>query len=414
MSQVRSDTHSTVAEGEIPVVDPAEITLFAKPGEDWRARYDALREQHPFFRVGPDPTVWFTRYDACREILSDGELFWAGAFQTPDAPKIMGWDKQPAWDRESAAEAVRRHIHVRKALMPRFTPSECDRWIPRMREIANDLIDRFAAAGEADFVNDFSRHFFPVLGMEILGAPLEDWGRLAEWQHEVFKVPPDISGAKLLDLQNPTMEAIVDYVEQLIESKRSSPGDDFIGHLLRAEKDGMLLPEEVRWAGTIFVLGSGHTVTAHLGYVFKYLAEHPDLRLQVIREPEKIDSIGEELLRLHALFGHTRTVTEDMEFHGCSLRKGDVVFVCYTMPCRDPRGPGQEELDFGRDSTRHLAWNFAWKQCIGIHFARRARRVALEEWHARIPEYRIRDGVELVEQVYAGIGYHSLPFVWQT
>jgi len=157
---------------------------------------------------------------------------------------------------------------------------------------------------------------------------------------------------------------------------------------------------------------SGHTVASSLGYVFRHLADHPEHQQLITSDPSVIPTLCEELLRLYALFGHTRTVTRDVEFHGVQLSRGDKVFVMYTMPNRDPRCPGFDQFDPRRERNPHLAFNFGPRRCIGQHWAKISRDIAVAEWHERIPEYRIKPGAELREQVYAGVGYWSLPLVW--
>ena len=51
--------------------------------------------------------------------------------------------------------------------------------------------------------------------------------------------------------------------------------------------------------------------------------------------------------------------------------------------------------DFDRDANRHLAFGGGIHRCLGSHLARLELRVALREWHRRIPDYRVKPGVEL-------------------
>jgi cytochrome P450 len=67
--------------------------------------------------------------------------------------------------------------------------------------------------------------------------------------------------------------------------------------------------------------------------------------------------------------------------------------------------------DFARESNRHIAFGGGPHRCLGSHLARLELRASLEEWHMRIPEYRIADGVEL--QYSPGIRQTAtLPLVW--
>jgi len=415
MSETSTQPSAPLTRDQIPVVSPDAMPFIVKGPSRWREHLDELRERYPCFVIEGQAPIWFTRFDACQEIVSNGELFWHGAFQKPDEPKRLEWDKDCAWDHASAEEGMKRHAELRKVLIPFFMPRTVARWETRIREVANELLDRFSDQGEADFLVDFARYYFPYIGAELMGAPREDWDRLVHLEHEVFKIPLDSDMGHMLNLQNPAMDEIVNYVTDLIENKHQQlPEGSFLRYLAEAKQQDVLTREEALWAGNILALGSGHTTTSHLGYIFKYLVDHPEYQRKMVEEPGTINNFCEEILRLYSLFGHVRSVTQDTVFHGVELKKGDSVFVCYTQPNRDERNPKFREIDFNRPMNQHLAFAFGWRQCLGMHFARKARVVAVEEWHKRIPAYRLKPGCEneLVEQVYAGVGYHNLPLVW--
>jgi cytochrome P450 len=68
-------------------------------------------------------------------------------------------------------------------------------------------------------------------------------------------------------------------------------------------------------------------------------------------------------------------------------------------------------VDFERESNRHLAFGAGAHRCLGSHLARMELRVALEEWHRRIPEYAIQAGE--VPRYSPGIReVQYLPLVW--
>ena len=53
------------------------------------------------------------------------------------------------------------------------------------------------------------------------------------------------------------------------------------------------------------------------------------------------------------------------------------------------------QIRFDRDANRHLGFGGGVHRCLGSHLARRELRVTLQEWHRRIPDYRLKPGIEL-------------------
>ena len=51
-----------------------------------------------------------------------------------------------------------------------------------------------------------------------------------------------------------------------------------------------------------------------------------------------------------------------------------------------------DKVDFERERNRHLAFGGGTHRCLGSHLARMELRVAMEEWHRRIPNYEIKPG----------------------
>ena len=81
---------------------------------------------------------------------------------------------------------------------------------------------------------------------------------------------------------------------------------------------------------------------------------------------------------------------------------------------RDPRkfeDPDEFVLD-RHNANQHLAFGGGPHRCLGMHLARLELKVVLEQWHHRIPEYRIAEGAELSERG-GQLTMPSLPLEWE-
>jgi cytochrome P450 len=109
-----------------------------------------------------------------------------------------------------------------------------------------------------------------------------------------------------------------------------------------------------------------------------------------------------------------RVVTKDVEFAGCPMRKGDRLVLSTAAANRDPAEFGDDAADtlIGRRPNRHIAFGAGPHRCLGSHLARAELEIAIDEWHKRIPDYRIPPA-EVVQDRPASVpGLVSLPLEW--
>ena len=53
------------------------------------------------------------------------------------------------------------------------------------------------------------------------------------------------------------------------------------------------------------------------------------------------------------------------------------------------------ELDFEREANKHYAFGGGPHRCLGSHLARLELRVGIEEFHKRVGDYAVPEGVDL-------------------
>jgi cytochrome P450 len=78
-----------------------------------------------------------------------------------------------------------------------------------------------------------------------------------------------------------------------------------------------------------------------------------------------------------------------------TLEAGDRVILVLGAANCDPEA-FESGWDLDRSPNRHVAFGAGNHLCLGAHLARLELRIALEEFHRRIPDYRIAEDAELV------------------
>ena len=138
-------------------------------------------------------------------------------------------------------------------------------------------------------------------------------------------------------------------------------------------------------------------MTATLDCMIAYLAQHPDRRQAVVDNPELMAPAIEEMLRQQTpVMMVPRVIAQDYELNGVQMRAGDGATLMIGAANADEsefESSGEVLLD--RESNRHLAFGGGPHRCLGSHLARMELKVSLEEFHKRIPEYKIVDGTEI-------------------
>jgi cytochrome P450 len=94
------------------------------------------------------------------------------------------------------------------------------------------------------------------------------------------------------------------------------------------------------------------------------------------------------------------------------MKKGDVVLLPLCAATRDPNAfVDASEVILDRQDNNHVAIGIGPHRCLGSHLARRELKVAFEEWHKRIPDYRLPDDYEVLQHGTM-FGIDNLELVW--
>jgi cytochrome P450 len=355
-----------------------------------QAIYDMLREHSPVLRTDQGGTI-IARHEDVEFALRNADIF------SSDMEAVSIGNVRPLIPLQINPP---EHVKYRRLLDPLFAPKQVAMLEADVRKLSNQLIDDFIDSGECEFNSAFAIPLPCTVFLRLLGLPLEDLDLFLELKDNIIR--PNGEAAQIPEeeftrIQAETGQRIYAYFEKVLDEREQQPRDDLLTQFLEAEVDGhRLTREDILDICYLFLLAGLDTVTASVGCMVSYLAQHPEQRQRLVDDPSQIPGAVEELLRWETpVPGVPRVVAEDIELCGERLEAGERVTVLIGSANIDERGfPEPSDVDFERPANRHLAFGGGVHRCLGSHLARLELRVALEQLHERIPDYAIKPGEE--------------------
>ena len=392
--------------GDYPSIQ-ADLSASVGPATSHWDEIDRLREAHRYFWNESAQGYWvLTRFDDIREAFQNPEVF--------GNHSIIATEPDPPYRFLPSLLEAPEHMKFRHVLNAWFAPAAIERFTPGLVALARDLVHDVAAAGSCDFTRSFGDHFPVRVVLHSMGLPPDAGEFLVTCVRSRSKARQQIGIVDPMD----GWKAMAEHWTRLMEERRARPADpavDLMTHLLNARIDDRpLADDEIIDLMVTLTIGGVDTLGAQLGWCMYHLAGHPEDRRRLVETPELIPTAIEEFLRAYPVVSMARKVKEDVDFHGCPMKKDDMVLVWGQAATRDPRVfPDADQVIIDRQPNRHIAFGASAHRCLGSHLARAELRVALEEWHRAIPEYRI-DSAEPLLAHGGQITLLSLPLAWDS
>jgi cytochrome P450 len=337
-----------------------------------------MRDEAPLYRNEKFDFYALSRYDDVEKALVDWDTYRSGKGSTLETimagmeipPGLILMEDPPIHD-------------VHRGLMSRvFTPKSMTAIEPKVRDFCARTLDPLVETGRFDFIADLGA-VMPMLtiGM-LLGIPEEDQVAIRDRIDEGLRLDDDTkvpSG----NLALAGAELFADYVDWRAEH----PSDDLMTQLLNAEFEDetgttrKLTRTEVLTYVMLLAGAGNETTTRLIGWTGKLLAEHPDQRRELAADRTLVPQAIEEILRYEAPSPvQARTVNHDVEYHGQTVREGDVMLLLNGSGNRDDRHfPDGDRFDIHRTIDHHLSFGYGLHFCLGAALARLEGRVALDE-----------------------------------
>ena len=375
-----------------------------EPEGTWFSRYDALRAQFPWYRNEFGPGFWTVcNYEGILQVMQNPEVFSNSVVTALDPNPVIKWIPEMLDGDE--------HKQWRRQLGPLFAPGAVARMESTVRQRAIEIIDGIVDRGSCDFMADFAQRFPTTIFLELMGLPVEELDQFLEWEHDILHAGG--SDEEKLQTQIAAMMAVMGRFVTVITDRRAEPRNDIVSKALTYEIDGKPVSDEDLLSFCLLMFMAGlDTVSVTIGWAFLHLARNDTDRERVVETPDAIPTAVEEFVRAYAIVIPARKVMADIEIQGCPMKAGDMVNIPLNAATRDEAAfADATTVDITRKPNNHIGFGAGPHRCLGSHLARQELRIALEEWHRRIPNYRVAPGAQMWESG-SQLGLESLPLVW--
>jgi cytochrome P450 len=299
------------------------------------------------------------------------------------------------------------HLRYRKLLTPLLTAKRMQPWTDAVREVTDELIDRFIEQGRAELYEMICQPLPSQIFMRLFGLPPEDGPLLIQFKDGILGA----TGETLDEREQRGIEAgdrLREHLAKRLAERKNEPlGEDLISQFLTFELDGhKLTDDEIVNLMHMFTIAGLDTVTSSLSVQLAFLATHPLDRERLVADPTLWPTAVEELMRTESPVpqGGLRWAAEDLEINGVEVKKGHMIFLGWASANVDPAVfEDPMTVDLARKPNRHMSFAVGLHRCLGSHLARMEMVTALSRFHERIPTYAVADGEEIVYSSIPGI-----------
>ncbi|WP_319456978.1 MULTISPECIES: cytochrome P450 [unclassified Mycobacterium] len=360
---------------------PAPFSTLDTTPEKARASLREARAQCPVAHNSQGPEFYTPlRYADVKKAAQDWRTFQSSPSimrPVPNRPKAPPIEFDPP-----------EHTAWRKIFHQAANPATARRIEPLVQADARELIDRFAARGHCELIEELAEPL-PLRALcHVLGLNRDKAQQVRQMTVELNTSYGDEARVAA------AFARFAEFGAAEVARRRDEPRDDMLTALSEMRIDDEPLTVEQIGQFMVSFLSAGHSSTvAGLGQVIRDVLADQKLRDRVTADPTLIPLAVEESLRLSPpFFGFFRQVATDTEVSGVSLEAGESVFLCWAAANLDPEAfPEPDRFDIDRKAARILTFGFGIHACPGAPMARMELSVTLAELLRRLPDIELVD-----------------------
>ena len=343
--------------------------------------YHASLREHPL-HFDPGLGVYIcSNYAQMRRILRDTDRFSNLGSQTMDSMR-----PPPDEVLEIQASGYPRintlvtndppaHTRYRRLVDDPFRPRSIEKLRGAILEIVEDVIDGFAARGEAEIVSAFAIPIPITVIADMLGLSRALAGQIKIWSDAAVEpLGMMVSDERLIACARSVQE-FQHFIADEIDVRRKAPRDDLLSAMVQArdEQGGSLDTAEIISLTQQFLVAGNETTTNALAAGVRLLCDDPQLQDSLRAQPDRMMTFANEVLRLSSpVQGLFRVVRADTELDGVQLPAGARIMLRFAAANRDAdKYANAEEVDLQRSNAgTHVAFGAGIHHCIGANLAR--------------------------------------------
>ncbi|MEV2250313.1 cytochrome P450 [Streptomyces sp. NPDC050147] len=381
--------------------------------------YRVMRESAPLFWHEATQSWIISRYADVERVFKDK----ASQFTTDN----YDWQIEPVHGKTILQLSGREHAVRRALVAPAFRGSDLQqKFLPVIERNSRELIDTFRHTGSVDLVKGYATRFPVNVIADMLGLDKSDHARFHGWYTTVIAFLGNLAGdPEVAAAGERTRVEFAEYMIPIIRERRDNLGDDLLSTLCAAEVDGVRMSDEdIKAFCSLLLAAGGETTDKAIASIFANLLAHPE-QLEAVRQDRTLiaRAFAETLRHTPPVHMIMRQSATDVEVTGGIIPAGATVTCLIGSANRDEqRYREPDRFDIFRDdltattafsaAADHLSFALGRHFCVGALLAKAEVEIGVDQLLDAMPDMRLAEGFDPVEQGVFTRGPQSLPVVF--